>query len=88
MVPVHRPRVDHHLMPTRRLADQLTAPLANIATKHLVAIFRNPDDVVLAVPDSMTATLVRFHNTSLHGNRSNAPCRLKAWVLLIPYGGL
>ena len=45
-------------MPSRRLAQQFSAPVANIATKYLIPIFRYPNDMIFAVPDRMAATFV------------------------------
>jgi hypothetical protein len=42
---------------------------------------------LLAVPDRMAATLVRFHPANLHRKRRD-PIRLKAWGFPIPYRGL
>jgi hypothetical protein len=39
--------------------------------------------MVLAVPNRVAATLVRFHPASLYRKRPH-PSRLKAWGLLIP----
>jgi len=61
--------------------------LANVAAKHRVTVLRHPDQVVLAVPNRVAATLVRFHPANLHRKRRH-PSRLKAWGLLIPYRGL
>jgi hypothetical protein len=40
-----------------RLAQQLTAPLPDIAAKHLVAILRHLNQVILAVSDRMLPRL-------------------------------
>ena len=47
-------------MPSRRLAQQFSAPVANIATKYLIPIFRYPNDMIFAVPDRMAATFPEF----------------------------
>jgi hypothetical protein len=50
-------------------------------------IFRNPYNVVLAVPDPMAAAFVALHDPVYTGHAA-VPCRLKAWGFLIPYRGL
>jgi hypothetical protein len=77
----------HHLMRSRRLAQQFPAPVPNVAAKHCVTILRYPDQMILAVPNRVATTLVRFHPTNLHCKRRD-PSRLKAWGFLIPYRGL
>src|SRR5436309_7189585 len=80
-------RLNHHLMRAGCLAQQLTAPLPDIAAKHLVAILRHPNQVILAVPDRMAATLGGLH-APVYTRHPDVPCRLKAWGFLIPYRGL
>src|SRR5271170_452939 len=58
-----------HLMRPRRLAQQFAAASPNIATKHRVTVLGYPHQVVLAVPDRVAATLVRFHPPNLHRKR-------------------
>ena len=87
VVPIDRTGVNDHLMRSRRFPKQLPASVPNIPAKHRIAILRHPNQVVLAVPNRMAATLVRFHPLSLHGNAA-IPRRLKAWGFLIPYRGL
>ena len=77
----------NHLMRLRSLPQQLAASVPNIAAKHRVTILRYPDQVILAVPDRMAATLVRFHAPIYTGKRRD-PSRLKAWGFPIPYRGL
>src|SRR5882762_8670897 len=55
-----------HLMRPGRLAQQLTAPLPDISTEHRISILRHPNDMILAVPNRMAATLVGLHARSLH----------------------
>jgi hypothetical protein len=69
------------------LAPVFPAPQPNVTAKHWVPVLRQPDKVVLAVPDRMAATLVRFHPANLHRKRRD-PIRLKAWGFPIPYRGL
>src|SRR5712691_3393217 len=87
VVPVDGPGMNNHLMRAGRLAQQLTAPLPDIAAKHRVAILRHPNQVILAIPDRMAATLVALHAPVYTGHVAD-PCRLKAWGFLIPYRGL
>lgn len=86
VIAIHRPSVDHHLMSYRSLTDQLAAPQADITTQNLVAIFRNPYDVIFAVPNRVTAAFVRFHTAILHGNRHN-PMPLKGVGFPDPLSG-
>ena len=83
---IDRSGVHDHLVRSRRLAQQLPAPNPNVTAKHRVPV-RHPDKVVLAVPDRMAATFVRFHPANLHRKRRD-PIRLKAWGFPIPYRGL
>jgi hypothetical protein len=52
--------------------------ISNVTAKHRVPVLHHPDKVVLAIPDRMVATLVRFHPANLHRKRRD-PIRLKAW---------
>lgn len=71
MVPVYTACVDRHFMRDRRLSDQLSATLADITAEHLVTILRDPHEMILTVPNRVTAALVRFHSAILHGNLRN-----------------
>src|SRR5262245_64576233 len=86
VIPVDRYGVDHHVVPTGCLTNQLTASLPHIAPKDGEPIFRNPYNVVLAVPHRMAAAFVALHNPVYTGHAA-VPCRLKAWGFLIPYRG-
>ena len=87
MIPIDRPRVDHHLVRPRRLPQQLPAALADVTAEHRVAILRDPHEMIFAVPDRVAAALVPFHAGILRDPPA-CPGRLKAWDLLIPYRGL
>src|SRR5258708_8648819 len=73
MVPIDRTCVNDHLMRSRRFPNQLPASGPNIPAKHRIAILRHPNQVVLAVPHRMAATLVRFHPLILHANAATPP---------------
>ena len=79
--------MNNHLMGNCRLPQQFPASEPNVPTKDGMTVLRHPHQVILAVPNRMAATLVRFHPLSLHGKR-RYPSRLKAWGFLIPYRGL
>lgn len=58
-------------MRDRCLSDQLSATLADITAEHLVTRLRDPHEMILTVPNRVTAALVRFHSAILHGNLRN-----------------
>jgi hypothetical protein len=87
VVAIDRSGVNDHLMRGCRLTQQFPAPHPDISPEDWVAILRHPHQVVLAVPNSVAAPLVRFHPAILAWNRRD-PSRLKAWGFLIPYRGL
>src|SRR5262249_46797508 len=87
VVTIDRPGMNDHLVCTRRLAHQLPAPLPHIPAEDREPVFRNPYNVVLAVPDRMAAAFVALHDPVYTGH-ARVPCRLKAWGFLIPYRGL
>jgi hypothetical protein len=68
-IDIDRPCVHHHLMRSRRFAQQFATANPNVATQHRITIFRHPDDVVLAIPDRMAAPLLRFHPANLRRKR-------------------
>src|SRR5215468_6452688 len=84
VVTINRPGMNDHLVGARRLTHQLSAPLPHIPTEDREPIFRNPYNVVLAVPDHMAAAFVTLHATVYTGH-PRVPYRLKAWGFLIPY---
>ncbi len=71
MIPVHTPRVNNHFMRNGRLTDQFATTLAHITPKHLIAVLRDPDQMIFAVPNCVAAAFVRFHVDNLHGRRVN-----------------
>ena len=87
VVTINRPGMNDHLMGARRLAHQLSAPLPHIPAEDSEPVFRNPYNVVLAVPDRMAAAFVALH-APVYTGHARVPCRLKAWGFLIPYRGL
>ncbi|CDX18237.1 hypothetical protein MPL3356_270021 [Mesorhizobium plurifarium] len=87
MVAIDRSGVNDHLVRPCRLSQQLPAPLPDIAAKHRMAILRHPNQVILAVSNSLAAPLVCFHPANLH-RIHREPSRLKAWGFPIPYRGL
>ena len=87
VIAVDRPGVNDHFVSPGCLANQLAASLPHIAPKDGEPIFRNPYNVVLAVPDRMAAPFVVLHDPVYTGQPA-VPCRLKAWGFLIPYRGL
>ena len=87
MLTVDRPGVNNHLVRAGRLAQQFSASLSHIPAQHRMPILGHPDQVILAVPNGVAATLVHFHPGSLPA-KAAIPYRLKAWGFLIPYRGL
>jgi hypothetical protein len=65
MVPIDRPSVDRHLMSSRNFAQKLPSPLPNVSAQHRKPVFRDPHDVILAVPDRVTSRLRILHNRSV-----------------------
>jgi hypothetical protein len=57
MVPVDRPGIDRHFIGPRYLTQQLTRALPNVANQNRIPVFRDPNQVVLAVKDRVTAAL-------------------------------
>ncbi len=51
VVSVDRASVNHHLVATRRLPDQFPAAVADIAARHRVTMFRDPHQMILAIPN-------------------------------------
>src|SRR5262249_33111250 len=89
VLPVDRPGVNDHFVRPCCLANQFTASLSHIAPKDGKPIFRNPYNVVLAVPDRMAAAFVALHDPVYTG-RAGGPCRL-VWGQFcqgVPRGGL
>ena len=53
--------VDRHLQAARNLAQQLACPLPHITHEDRVPTLCDPNHMVLAVPDRVTALLEVFH---------------------------
>jgi hypothetical protein len=64
MIAIDRSCVNHRLVRPCRLAQRFPTPDTDISTENRVAVLRHPDQVILAVPNGMAATLVRFHPTN------------------------
>jgi len=62
MIAVDRPGVNNHFVRPGCLANQLAASLPHVAAENGEPIFRNPYNVVLAVPDGMAAAFVALHD--------------------------
>src|SRR5580704_16575577 len=91
VVPVDRPRVDRQLEAPRDLPEQLPRPVpygTGLAPdQHRVTILRDPDQVVLAIPDRVASLLVVLHPATV-SRPPRSILRLKARGLRIPKGGL
>src|SRR5215467_11379748 len=62
VIAVELSRLNGHVVRPGYLAYQLSASLPHIAPEDGESIFRNPYNVVLAVPDCMAAALVALHD--------------------------
>jgi len=84
---VDRSSVDCQFEASRYLPQQLSRPVPDIAHQHRVTVLRDPDEVVLAIPDCMAPGFVVFHS---HHSTSVADWSVawKARGLRIPEGGL
>ena len=60
-----RAGIDRHLVGSSNLSQQLTSARSHIPAQHGISILRYPHDVVLAVPDRMTAALRVLHSRSV-----------------------
>ena len=87
MVAIDRPLACTTISCARAVSRTVPGASPNVTAKHRVTILRHPDQVVLAVPNGMAATLIRFHPRQ---STPEAPpsSRLKAWGFRIPYRGL
>ena len=62
-VSVHRTCMDHHLLTSCDLSQQLANPQTYVPSQYLVAVLRGPDNVVLQVPYAVTTSLVVFNGS-------------------------
>src|SRR5215468_9042918 len=86
VVTINRPGMNDHLVGARRLTHQLSAPLPRIPAQDREPIFRNPYNVVLAVPDHMAAAFVTLH-APVYTGHPRVPCRLKGVGFPDPLSG-
>src|SRR5262245_43009450 len=86
VIAVDRPGVNDHFVRPGCLANQLAAPLPHVAAENGEPIFRNPYNVVLAVPDRMAAAFVALHDPVYTGHAAD-PCRLKGVGFPDPLSG-
>src|SRR5208283_4504710 len=61
MVAIDRSSVDGHLVRPRDFPQQLPRPLPDIAAQHRKSVLCDPHDMILAVPDRVTAGLRILH---------------------------
>ena len=61
MVAIDRSSVDGHLVRPRDFPQQLSRPLPDIAAQHRKSVLCDPHDMILAVPDRVTAGLRILH---------------------------
>ena len=62
MVAVYRTGVDLHLVTTADFPQQLPCTQPDIPNQNRVPIFRDPYDMIFAIPYRMTARFRRLHN--------------------------
>src|SRR5262245_62906213 len=86
VIAVDRPGVNDHFVRPGCLANQLAAPLPHVAAENGEPIFRDPYNVVLAVPDRMAAAFVALHDPVYTGHAAD-PCRLKGVGFPDPLSG-
>src|SRR5215475_10328526 len=86
VIAVDRPGVNDHFVRPGGLANQLAASLPHVAAENGEPIFRNPYNVVLAVPDGMAAAFVALHDPVYTGHAAD-PCRLKGVGFPDPLSG-
>src|SRR5215510_13262378 len=86
VIAVDRPGVNDHFVRPGGLANQLAASLTHVAAENGEPIFRNPYNVVLAVPDGMAAAFVALHDPVYTGHAAD-PCRLKGVGFPDPLSG-
>src|SRR5262245_61993690 len=86
VIAVDRPGVNDHFVRPGGLANQLAASLPHVAAENGGPIFRNPYNVVLAVPDGMAAAFVALHDPVYTGHAAD-PCRLKGVGFPDPLSG-
>src|SRR5262245_51785135 len=86
VIAVDRPGVNDHFVRPGCLANQLAASLPHVAAENGEPIFRDPYNVVLAVPDRMAAAFVALHDPVYTGHAAD-PCRLKGVGFPDPLSG-
>src|SRR5262245_36143822 len=86
VIAVDRPGVNDHFVRPGCLANQLAASLPHVAAENGEPIFRNPYNVVLAVPDRMAAAFVALHDPVYTGPAAD-PCRLQGVGFPDPLSG-
>ena len=62
MISVDRTSIDRHLVGTGDFPQQLPCALSNVPGQDRITVFRDPDQMILAVPNRVTAALVVLHS--------------------------
>lgn len=65
VVPIDRTRVDCHLVGPRNLTKQFTRALSHVSAQNRKTILGHPNQMILAVPYSVTAALRVLHDRSI-----------------------
>ena len=83
MIPIDGAGVYRHLLTLRDFTQQFTTSFPHVAAQHRKSIFRNPYNMIRAVPYRMAATLEALHPISYALSQP-----AKAGGLRIPEEGL
>jgi hypothetical protein len=73
MIPIDRPGIDRHFIGPRYLPQQLRCALANVSNQNRIPAFRDPNQMVLAVPDRVTAALIILHFGRIASKPAKSP---------------
>ena len=65
MIAINRTGMNMHIMCYRYLPQQFPATQANVPAQNFISVLRRPNQMVFAVPNRMTATLVKLHKWML-----------------------
>lgn len=61
VITIDGPSIDDHFLTPRNLTQQLATAQSYISCQNRISVFRDPHQMVLAIPNRMTSTLVIFH---------------------------